>query len=494
MGLRSFLAASGLEIGATLLAGTVMVTFALSSASKHSIDPPVPVPSPVKPDAIVLVVVDTLRADMLSYDGHHRSTTPGLESIVSNGVVFKNAYASSSWTAPSMASLFTSVYPTSHGAISPILKNGKKLAKYGPPTLDKSFFTLAELFREGGYQTVGVATNQYLSSDLGHGQGYDVYYNKSNNHNAKKLNKTAVQHFFEAFGSEWYDAWQKQKSFIWIHYFDPHGPYFPKSPWIDRLAPDYRQRSWHFPPKRKIPEQKEYLENLDAEYKKQALPYYQSEVLFWDHWFAQLAEQMNLTAPNTLFVLTSDHGEEFGEHGGVTHGKTLYEELVRVPLVFYWPAGFEGGRTIETPVSLVDLYPTLADIADLKPPPGTEGKSLVPLLIPRDGDPRAGSLNRRSIFMELLPPKPDKKAIRKGDWKLIVSTSRSGKKKHELFNLADDPEEQNNLAPSHKATVSELVDELGEIVSGLAPPPKSDKTIEIDSDLLEQLENLGYVQ
>jgi arylsulfatase A-like enzyme len=439
------------------------------------------------PAAVVLVVVDTLRADMVSFGGHHLRTTPFIDRLARRGVVFTAAYAPSSWTVPSMASLHTSLHPASHGIVSGFVRQDGSDEVARQQVLGDSFVTLAEAFGNSGYKTVGVAANRHLAAKLGFGQGFDVYYEEADFiHAAKTFNQVAETHLERAFGQDWPSAWIEQRPFVWLHYFDPHAPYIPRLPWVRVFADDYVAFPETYPANLTPRQLRERFPAPGVEYRDCALPLYESEIAYFDDRLRRLAEKLGVEQKDVLLVFTSDHGEEFAEHGALGHWSSLHEELVRVPLVFYWPRGIRQGARVDQPVSLLDVYPTLVELAGLEPAPGLQGQSLVPLLR-GDGD---GDSERELLF-QLDPPRPVIKALRAGRWKLIRPAGALSEPL--LFDLDDDPGEQRDVAREYPAVTERLERRLGDLLGALPPAPAAELTIEPDPDRRRQLEELGYL-
>ncbi|MBW2278077.1 MAG: sulfatase, partial [Deltaproteobacteria bacterium] len=277
------------------------------------------------PAAVVLVVVDTLRADITSMTGHYRNTTPQMDKLAAKGVVFTAAYSPTCWTVPSMASLHTSRYPASHGIVNGAIVDESDRVVVRQQVLGDSFVTLAEVLQAAGYKTVGVASNRHLAADLGFGQGFDVYYDEAHFGDAKWFNQIAKAHLARAFGRNWASTFGSEPSFVWLHYFDPHIPYIPRLPWIRAFADDYIESPRHYAANRNRPELDLRYPNPGAHYRECALPLYEAEVAYWDDRFKRLADMLEVDSRDVLVVFTSDHGEQFGEHGGLGHRHGLYE-------------------------------------------------------------------------------------------------------------------------------------------------------------------------
>jgi arylsulfatase A-like enzyme len=448
-------------------------------------DDPTGLISSEPPRAVLLVVADTTRADFVSFGGHYRKTTPYLDRLARKGVVFDNAYAPSSWTVPSMASLFTSLHPTSHGVVVGGFRDQVARTEYVVPQLPESLETLAETFKKAGYRTVGAAANRFLATETGFAQGFDEYYQKARFIEANKLNKIAARRMRWAFGDGWKKSWKDEPAFVWLHYIDPHSPYLAHEPWIQSYAEDFDQYPVTYPVDIKMPYLVKMYPSPDAEFRECVLPLYESELSFLDRQLKKFAKKLKVKEEDVLVIFTSDHGEEFADHDDMGHSHTLYEELVRVPLMFYWPKGLGGGRRIDAPVSLIDIQPTLAELIGVDPPDGAQGQSLVPLLRGEPGDPE------RPLLFELWPPRPDMQALRRGKWKLI--RSRGEATTLELFDLEQDPGETTDLADRRSNLAAELENELDALLGRLPAAPEADPSLVTDPELLEQLRNMGYV-
>jgi len=439
-----------------------------------------------RPRAVLLVVADTTRADFVSFNGHWRETTPYLDRLADDGVVFDNAYAPSSWTLPSVASLFTSLHPKSHGVVVGGFRDQVERTDYVIPHVPRSLETMAETFQRAGFRTIGAAANRFLAAETGFGQGFDQYYNKARYVDADVLDKIAIRRFKRAFGGDWRETWRESPTFVWLHYFDPHSPYMAREPWIDEFADDYRRYPDAYPVDIKMPALVRRYPSPDLHYRECALPLYESEIAFFDKQFKRIAKKLDVARGDVLVIFTSDHGEEFADHDDIGHSHTLYEELVRVPLLVYWPDGLRGGRRIDAPVSLLDVFPTLTELIGVPAPAGAQGRSLVPLLRGEPGDPE------RPLLFEIAPPRPDKQALRRGRWKLIRSAGAEAG--IELYDLARDPGERTDLAAREPELVARLVAELDAMRARLPDASPAESSVVADPELLEQLRNMGYVE
>lgn len=431
---------------------------------------------------VVLVTIDTLRADAVSFMGNPLKTTPFLDSFAKAGVVFDHAY-SNSWTVPSMASMFTSLHPTSHGVVSGNVdkKRGNRLLQ---PILPGSIPTLAEVFRRAGYKTIGVAANRHLRAGTGFERGFEEYTESARYLTADQLNDEVRSLLQEAFGPEWRTSWQKSKTFLWIHYFDPHLPYYSREPWISRYAPDYKENSDNFPPPMTKPELLSAYESF-TEVAPKLRAQYLSEVSYLDQYLQQIFDDLGIR-DSTLVMLTADHGEEIDDHGGIAHGRTLFDETIHVPMLIRWPKGISRQEVVHDTVTVLDVAPTLLELAGLEVPQGAQGRSLAPLVRGEDG------LIASPSFVEQLPPRESLEAVVDGNWKLI--SPRSEETPAMLFDLQADPHERHDLRTSQPQQVMRLEALLRRWKSDLPAAPEAVYFNSDDQELVDQLRALGYVE
>jgi len=435
---------------------------------------------------LILITLDTTRRDHCSVYGYERGTTPNLAMLAEQGVRFDEAYAPMSVTGPTHASIFTSLYPVGHGVVKDAL------------TLLGEHRTLAEILAEAGYQTSAVVSSFVLNGRFGYSQGFEAYDDEFGAANPTFTNESWSDYLedegFErrAHQTTWRAVtWLNERRdrshpfFLFVHYFDPHAPYVPPIPFAE-LYVDPNDRS----------EDLKYLIDL-----------YDAEIAFTDWQVGVLLENLaNLGLhENTLVVLVGDHGEGLMQHGYLLHGPNIYEEAVRVPLIVRWPGGIRSGQTLDGPVEMVDLTPTILDLLGVEPPlPPFQGRSLAAALRGEEVlDPEHPVfLHRRpyeSRMMETLPQyNPDgvdairvsgqKYGIRVGKWKYIVGVEEGTK---ELFDLEADPREQTNLyakLPRRAAALASQLESWREshTSDGLAQVPVSDED-------RRRLQALGYV-
>jgi arylsulfatase A-like enzyme len=435
------------------------------------------------PPNVVLVLVDTLRADRLGAYGDQRGLTPFLDELSSRGTVFTNAYAPSSWTIPSVASLFTSRYPSQHNAT-----NFKAV-------LSDDEVTLAEKLAARDYRSGGVSANFLIAPQAGFAQGFQDWQVLVP---ASGLKVRGDQ--VRAAGLAWVDRAVRPQAprplLLYLQYMEPHSPYEPPAlhaaRWqpADATAEQVKQANDKMNAVRFndiSPAEATLLESL-----------YDAEVAAADDELRLMFEALERRGVlnNAVVIITADHGEEFREHGAeLGHGTSLFEPVVRIPLIVVAP-GSGGGPPVSDLVSLTDVAPTILDLVGAEPEPRFEGRSLVPLLTRQTGW-RAwfggAAPVARDVVLE-LPPTGSKFDVRRqqaglvhGREKLLVD--RKGGT--QLFDLDTDPGEQTPLASDARSAALQqaLTTQLGQL-AGRANPEPGLQTI--DDASKEKLRALGY--
>ena len=329
------------------------------------------------PRLVVVVLADALRADHVGPRGAARSLTPVLDALASRSVVFTDAVAPSSWTRPSVASLFTSRYPTAHGC--------RRMEN----VLSEDQLTLAETLRERGYRSVGVITNGNVDGSLGFGQGFDryvmppasrmvAYPGDVDSHDASVVTETTLGEVHRLHASH-----PGAPLFVYAHYVDVHDPYLPHPGLLDEPEPPGR-----FTGSRRdlTTLDQKASEATDAD-RERIRWLYRSEVAYCDSWIGRLLGGLQAefgTLDDALVVVTSDHGEGLWTHSARGHGEDLFDEQLRVPLIVSLPRALAApARSVAAPVSLVDVAPTIAEVAGIARPPSYQGDSLLGLALGR---------------------------------------------------------------------------------------------------------------
>jgi arylsulfatase A-like enzyme len=390
---------------------------------------------------LLLITVDTLRADHLEAYGYDKPTSPRLQELARSAVVFDEMQAHSSWTLASLASIVTSRYPSSHGC-----RNYES-------QLPRTFDTLAEVLFSAGFDTAMIASHVFLGHPHGLHQGF------------VHLDDDLVSRDYEAMNeitsSEVSDkaiAWVRHKGkrrdpypwFLWVHYFDPHSEY---------------QAHADFPG-----------------FGDGDVGRYDGEIAYTDHHIGRLLDALAAhgLANDTVVALVADHGEEFDDHGGTDHGRTLYREVLRVPLVIRAPG--IAPRRVGDDVGAVDILPTLLELLGVaRRPERIEGRSLVPAM-------RGEALEPRPILAELrLYPDAWSDAIIAEGHKLVLDrTARQTR----LYDLASDPREMTDVAAERPDVVARLERELEQMIAAASEGARTESTGEANIDALAAL---GYV-
>jgi arylsulfatase A-like enzyme len=393
---------------------------------------------------IVLITVDTLRPDRLGYGGNTRSTSPRLDRLAKEGVVFTRANSIAGWTLPAIASVFTGRYPSEHGATDLHW------------SLDASLPTVASMLRANGYDTYGFVSHVMLTPSYGMGDGFSHFdfsvLNVGDPHEV-----TTAQQLTELARTGTRNA--KEPFFLWVHYFDPHFKYVSHD-------------QFNFGPN-----------DIDR---------YDSEIAFTDYHIDDLLKAVD--HGNTVVIFTADHGEEFGEHGSKYH-YTLHGEVMRVPLIIKGPGIAPGSDA--GPAQQIDLMPTILGLAGIEVPAGLPGQNL---LAPRE--PHLPQFIERD-----RPPQWQQRGVIVGDHKMIVvepadTTQIPPASLNEeirvsnvtpgiyLFDMKRDPGERTNLFAPSDSTSLKL---LGLVTRQFSKPRKHGAPVQVDKELLEKLRSLGYV-
>jgi len=306
---------------------------------------------------VVIVLVDTLRADHTSLEGYARDTTPGLRSIAAEGLTFRQHFVNAPWTKSSVASILTGLLPPAHGSQWGDVFSEEASVDLLPDVFD----TLPELLRDGGYATHAYVTNPTVSPDLGYDQGFDRFEmlpgTLDDDRRVAELTKRALDS-------------SVRPAFVWCHLMAPHNYNVPPEA---EIFP----HSWKTPIREEERAGDVIIRRYGMRSREQAIAIYDSTIVYADEIVADLVDHIRREHPNTLVVITSDHGEEFGEHGGYLHARTLYNEVLRVPLVLWGPE-IPRGQSVDSMTSSIDLLPTILAYVGLPVPDGPGGSLLGP--------------------------------------------------------------------------------------------------------------------
>ena len=447
---------------------------------------------------VVFVTIDTLRADHLGCYGYDRDTSPFIDSVATGGTVFQDTSAPAAWTKPSTGTLLTGLYPSRHGA----LYHGSKLQ------LPEGHQTLAEAFQERGYVTAGFVSNPNVKQVFDFDRGFDLFFDSPvkdtvtlacirgtlfgnvlmrllrHQFNWKYENDVmAMNRHVEP----WLEKNAQQRFFLYVHYIDPHIPYSPPASYRDDLARDHG------------------LVVFNERKEKVGIDRYDAEIRYTDDGIRELVDALkaNRVWDDTVFLITSDHGEEFFEHGVLGHGYSLYQGVIQVPLIFHGP-GVPKNTVVTSPVQNVDLAATVLDLAD----PGVvdtfgDGSSFAAAMT----DPNWSSPRPYFLENEFGKDGTSQRAfvlngVRSGPWKLVLTEenayfppSNPQFGRQHLYNVNSDPEEmQNRITDEDRRTlVEELLGSLRDHAEFLAETGfRNIEPAALSSDIEASLRALGY--
>ena len=381
---------------------------------------------------VVLIGVDTLRPDHLGCYGYHRDTSPAVDGLAGEGVLFENVISQSPWTTPSFGSVLTSLYPTQTG----LLGVGTSMRQ--------SFPTLGTILKDNGYATGAIINASVLKPEFGTNRGFDYYYT------TPRGGRVADGTTRDALA--WIDSVPGQPFFLFAHYYDPHEPYAPPPPYVGLFEEeDYAGAIGdgfvlhdHFPDVKGL--NFEPLRALAESDWNHIRTLYDGEIRFTDDSIAALLEGLEERGllENTLVVFLSDHGEEFFEHEGFGHGHAMYGEVIRVPLIFRLPGVLPEGLRVRNQVRLIDVMPTILEVLGIGNTADMEGVSLLAHMEGRqESEPQGARLfGSQTAYTEAVLQGPEQKSITAYPWKIVYGVMSC---EEMLFNLEADPDEQNDL-------------------------------------------------
>lgn len=440
---------------------------------------------------VLVVSLDTLRADRLGTYGYERGTSPNLDALGLDGIVFDNLSAPSSKTASSHMSMFTGVHTGAHGIINFTTDVGRAASAELP--------LVAELFSAAGYDTAAFTGGGMLRAELGFARGFDVFDHRGG----------GAQQVFDR-GREWFatTASSDRPFFLLLHTYEVHDPYTPPDVWQDRFAGGYsgemdsrrvdfdgeseaafehltefrsiQDRFWNSFD-RHSPADVQHLSDL-----------YDAGVAYTDHLLGELWSDLQAEGwtDDLILVITSDHGDAFLEHDKLTH-RTIHEEILHVPLIVRFPDKRAAGRRVDAHVQGVDLMPSLLDLVGLRIPDHVQGRSWLPW-IQRPEGPAGGDWDW--AWAELGDPGTDLSALREGDWKLIGMPS----KEHPgfLYDLVEDPGEQQPSTALHKERAMSMAQRMESLTAeNRALGERFQSTeVRLDGSGMADLQRLGYAE
>ncbi len=422
------------------------------------------------PHPVIIVDIDTLRADHMGCYGYHRDTSPNMDRFATESVFFRWAFSQAPNTPPSQTSILTGLYPSTHGMV------------YDEDRVPEEVVTLAEALRNQGYRTAGFHDGGYMSEHFQIGQGFELYDN-SRGKGLAEIGPKAIS---------WLREHAEETFLLLVHTYDVHTPYDPPPPYNEIFMEGVPEPSPGFEP---TPEQMEAIRLSKYQGERKQLPpndleyakaLYDGGIRYVDAWFGEFMEvvrELGLDERATIVVL-SDHGEEFQEHGSVLHEK-LYATVTRIPLMIRLPGGRQV-REVHEVVETVDLMPTLLDLADAPIPPAVQGTSLLPLMRGHRPDTVQLAFGESPFF-------GGRRFVAVGHHRLLLTRSTG---EVELYDYVFDLEEQNDIAdlfPTRVEALTRAVDQWeAEVTSADVEHAGADGGP--DAETIEQLRELGYVQ
>lgn len=415
---------------------------------------------------IVLISIDTLRSDHLGVYGYPRPTSPRIDALAKQGVLFEDVTSPSPWTLPAHASLLTGLYPHRHGLTSHDV------------TLSESVATLASTLAAHGFATAGVVNSHNLSTLFGLNRGFQKFEYVKEEVGQREPSRTITD-----LATQWLqESGEQQRLFLFVHYYDVHSDYRSRPEYERQFVRPYQGRA-DGTTAQMVAERagKIVFDQADAQH---LLDLYDAGIRQMDDELGRLLAALG-SGDDTLLVVTSDHGEEFLEHGGVLHGRTQFEEVVRVPLIVRGP-GVPSGVRVSTTVSLIDVMPTILAAAGITPPADLDGADLAPTW--HGGGAELGE-RYLSCEADHNNAEPDvTRAVRHGKDKLHFNRLTG---QAPLFDLGTDPGEHTDTAARRPAIAADLrahLDRFREV------RPKASGSVTLTPEQMERLKSLGYVR
>lgn len=421
-----------------------------------------------RPQTIILITLDTTRADHLGCYGYTRPTSPNIDRFAADATVYDHAVAPATWTLPSHVSLFTGKFTASHGAqydangalhLTSAIEGPPEWKRFRVRTIGTAERTLAELLTAAGYTTGGVVAGPWLKRVFGLHRGFDFY---DDEHITTENGRPADDVTDRAL--EWLGDTPGERRFLFVNYFDPHRPLMPPEAFARKFVAEDVLR-----------------QPAPSASGTRQRGLYDAEVAFMDHHVGRLFAGLKSRGlyEGAFIILTADHGELLGEHGIAGHGNAPYQEVVHVPLIVKYPGtSAPTGRT-DARIQLIDVLPMILDYLAIPLPSDTQGSVPPdldhPILIESRTLPRLGG-----DFLAWMD-----------QGKKLIWNSRGN---HMLFDLRTDPGEMHNLVDTHPGEVTAMTAALHRYLEGLPPPGPQAPTQQVDRETAEALRNLGYVE
>jgi arylsulfatase A-like enzyme len=444
---------------------------------------------------IIMLSIDTLRKDGLSCYGNPRKTSPNIDILSQDSIIFKNVYSQSSWTLPSHMTLMTSLYPSSHGCMSSPVWTGSM------ERLDEYWITLAEVLNQAGFRTAAFTDGELLGPTHNFDQGFEVCDDSGGG--IKRISQKALT---------WLEKRENDRPFfLFLHCYDVHN-YMPPLNDEHRFVGQYDGNLLKYREKGKALPQRitaNAFYNLSEDDVSYIRSLYDAEIFATDREFAKILDYLKSKGlyEEAVIIVTSDHGEEFWEHGGTGHGWSLHQHQLKVPLIWKSPFFPDEKREIQMPIGLIDIYPTLLEGLGIPIPGDAQGISLMPYLKGKDYPSRsllseASHLKNQkclikdgySYLYNRFPPIGenlfDSKRFLYG-WRAVFQI-----KKNELFDIDDDPEETNNIIDLKRERAELMKEEMLEKIKTCLMVNNSvmKKLNRLDEQSKKKLHSLGYIK
>ena len=420
---------------------------------------------------VLLISIDTLRPDHLSCYGHERETSPAIDALAKDGVLFRDVSSVCPWTLPAHVSMMTGRYPSRHGV------------KDENQSLSADVPTLATQLAAAGYDTKAVVSSHFVSKRYGLGQGFASYDELAEFSDLRSEDRRNVNRGEDVTtrAIEWFNARGNRPFFLFLHYYDVHTDFTPKAAFREQFTAPYAGQIDGTT--RQLVQLRDAGVKLPPDDLRHLRDLYDAEIRQVDDHIARLMgllDQLGL-AGDTIVVVTSDHGEEFMEHGSLLHGRTHYQEVIAIPLILRGP-GLPKGRVVDQAVSLVDLAPTVLALVGLEAFEGADGSDLSVLW-------NDGALDGRALYSEAdhdNEVQDMKRMVRIDQYKLFYDrVARTA----ELYDLAEDAAETHDLAAEDPERVRWL---LARLEAFMAFEASGEPLPELSAEQLEDLRQLGY--
>jgi len=419
---------------------------------------------------VILIVIDTLRADHLGCYGYPVATSPEVDRFAEDAVLFETTIAQAPSTEPSHASIFTSLLPSHHGAY------------FSTKTpLHDDHITMAELLSQRGYVTKSFNDGAQVQAKWGFDQGFDEYTTLPGPPTEYTFRRT-VDH-----AVDWLESHRDERFFLFLHTYEPHHPYTPEPRFYDAIGHENRSALPDGISKQLLEALNRRFHSLNSADRDHVIAAYDAEVRSMDLAFATLVAELERLElyDGALIVFTSDHGEELGERDRMGwHSHALFDEQLLVPLIVRLPGGAQHGRRVSTQVRLIDILPTVLEVLGIPSLEVFEGRTLMPLALGQPGVHRP-AVSQRDVRSPRGPT-----SLRTGKWKWYERTQL---RRQLLFDLEQDPGEHSDLARQQPQRMRSLMQQLEELLAS-RPDGRYRGEIEIDDELRQRLEELGYLK